>query len=352
MSAAIVFDRVSVVYGRRPERALALADAGAAREAILAETGLGLGAHDASLTVRAGEIAVLMGLSGSGKSTLLRAVNGLAPVVRGRLTVRGRDGAPVEIGRCAAPALRGLRRGGVAMVFQQFALLPWRSVAGNVGLGLEFSGLGRAERRERVAAALDLVGLSDWASRPVGMLSGGMRQRVGLARALATEPAILLMDEPFSALDPLIRGRLQDELLELQARVGCTVLFVSHDLEEAVKLGSTISVMDGGRIVQTGRPQDIVLRPATAHVAEFVRGMNPIGVLTARDAMAPDPGPGDPARRLDPGAPLAAALPLFALSEAPVWVGTAEGPVEGRILPGAVCGLLARSVAPLARAAE
>lgn len=353
MTEAIAFDQISVVYGPRPDRALARADAGASREAILAETGLGLGVIDATLSVRAGEIAVLMGLSGSGKSTLLRAVNGLAPVVRGRLTVRDRDGSALEVGRCAPAALRRLRRGGVAMVFQHFALLPWRSVAGNVGLGLEFSGLPRPERRARIEAALDLVGLADWAARPVGTLSGGMRQRVGLARALATEPAILLMDEPFSALDPLIRGRLQDELLDLQARIGCTVLFVSHDLEEAVKLGSTISVLEGGRIVQTGRPQDIVLRPATPHVAEFVSGMNPIGVLTARDAMTPDPGPGDPMRRLDPEAALTEALPLFALSESPVWVGRVDGPVEGRILPGAVCGLLARAtLQPAARAAE
>lgn len=342
MTAAIAFDRVSVIYGRRPERALALADGGATRETILAETGQGLGVIDATLSVGVGEIAVLMGLSGSGKSTLLRAVNGLAPVTRGRLTVRGRNGAAVALDRCAPVALRGLRRGGVAMVFQHFGLLPWRSVAGNVALGLEFSGLARTARQARVAEALDLVGLAAWADRPVGALSGGMRQRVGLARALATEPEILLMDEPFSALDPLIRARLQDELLALQARLGCTVLFVSHDLDEAVKLGSTISVLEGGRIVQSGRPKDIVLRPETAHVAEFVRGMNPIGVLTARDAMTPDGGPGDPLRRLAPEAPLAEALPLFATSEAPVWVGRPDGPVEGRILPGAVCGLLAR----------
>ena len=340
---AIAFDRVCVVYGRRPDRALALADQGATREEVHAATGLGLGVHDATLEVRPGEIAVLMGLSGSGKSTLLRAVNGLAPLARGRLTVRDRTGALIEVGGCGVSALRDLRRGGVAMVFQQFALLPWRSVAGNVALGLELSGLPRRDRRARAEAALDLVGLADWAGRPVASLSGGMRQRVGLARALATEPAILLMDEPFSALDPLIRARLQDELKALQARIGCTILFVSHDLEEAVKLGSAITILEGGRIVQTGRPQDIVLRPGNAHVAEFVAHLNPIGVLTARDAMAPHAGPGDPARRLAPEAPLAEALPMFATSEAPVWVGQMGGPVEGRILPGAVCALLGRT---------
>ena len=169
-----------------------------------------------------------------------------------------------------------------------------------------------------------------------------MQQRVGLARAFATDAEILLMDEPFSALDPLIRNRLQDELLQLQDKMHCTIVFVSHDLEEAVKLGNTITIMEGGRIVQTGRPEDIVLRPANGYVADFVAHLNPLSVLTAADAMTADPGPGDPGRMLAPEAPLREALPLFAASDAPVWVGR-NGATEGQISPRAVCAMLART---------
>ena len=171
------------------------------------------------------------------------------------------------------------------MVFQQFGLLPWRTVAENVGLGLELRGEPPAARQRIVAEQLELVGLSQWADRSAGELSGGMQQRVGLARAFATNAGILLMDEPFSALDPLIRDRLQDELLALQARVRKTILFVSHDLDEALRLGDRISIMRHGRIVQTGEPQDIVLRPADDYVAEFVRRMNPLKVLTGAMVM-------------------------------------------------------------------
>jgi glycine betaine/proline transport system ATP-binding protein len=175
------------------------------------------------------------------------------------------------------------------MVFQQFGLLPWRSVAENVGLGLELRGMAAAERRRVVAEQLELVGLAQWADRSVGELSGGMQQRVGLARAFATNADILLMDEPFSALDPLIRDKLQDELLALQARVRKTILFVSHDLDEALRLGDRISIMRHGRIVQTGTAQDIVLRPADDYVAEFVRRMNPLKVLNGEMVMRARP---------------------------------------------------------------
>jgi glycine betaine/proline transport system ATP-binding protein len=171
------------------------------------------------------------------------------------------------------------------MMFQQFGLLPWRTVRDNVGLGLELRGDPAATRRKVVDEKLELVGLSQWADRYVSELSGGMQQRVGLARAFATEADILLMDEPFSALDPLIRTKLQDELCALQERVKKTILFVTHDLDEALKLGDQISVLEGGRIVQTGAPEDIVLRPANAYVAEFVQHMNPLGVLTGRMVM-------------------------------------------------------------------
>ena len=285
-AAAVTFDRVDIVFGPRPARALALIDEGRSRDEILAATGHVIGVAGASLTVRAGEICVLMGLSGSGKSTLLRAVNRLARPARGSVTVHHR-GRPVDVCGCDAATLRDLRSGGVAMVFQQFALLPWRSVRDNVGMGLELRGMGRRERHRIVDEKLAMVGLERWADKHAHELSGGMQQRVGLARAFATDADILLMDEPFSALDPLIRARLQDELLELQARLKKTILFVSHDLDEAAKLGSRIVIMEGGRIVQAGTVADIVLRPADAYVTDFVRHMNPLDALKADTFMVP-----------------------------------------------------------------
>jgi glycine betaine/proline transport system ATP-binding protein len=287
MSAAIEFRDVDILFpreagrkgGRSLQAALAKLDAGASREEILAQCGVVLGVAGASLAIRPGEICVMMGLSGSGKSTLMRAANGLNAVTRGQVLVAGSVG-PIDVARCSAEDLRRLRRERIAMVFQQFGLLPWRTVAENVGLGLELRGEAPAERQRVVERQLELVGLSQWAARGVGELSGGMQQRVGLARAFATNADILLMDEPFSALDPLIRDKLQDELLALQARVKKTILFVSHDLDEALRLGDRISIMRHGRIVQTGTPQDIVLRPADEYVAEFVRRMNPLKVLT------------------------------------------------------------------------
>jgi glycine betaine/proline transport system ATP-binding protein len=225
-------------------------------------------------------------LSGSGKSTLLRAANGLAPVTRGSVLL-GAGGPVLDVARCDAVSLASARRQRVSMVFQHAALLPWRTVEENVGLGLELRGDPVAERERIIAEKLQWVGLADWAKRSIGELSGGMQQRVGLARAFATEAPLLLMDEPFSALDPLIRSRLQEELRLLQQRVRKTLLFVSHDLDEALRLGDRIAIMDGGQIVQTGTPQDIVLRPATARVAEFVQHMNPLTALTAAMVMRP-----------------------------------------------------------------
>ncbi len=289
MSVAVDFQAVSIVFGDKPEAALPLMDAGQSRAEIQEATGQILGVHDCSITVGAGEILVLMGLSGSGKSTLLRAVNALNPVVRGRVMVN--DGSGMADITSAAPAdLRTLRQNRVAMVFQQFGLLPWCTVAENVGLGLELAGMAKAQRAEKVAAQLALVGLTDWGDRKVNELSGGMQQRVGLARAFATEAPILLMDEPFSALDPLIRTRLQDELLELQTNLKRTIIFVSHDLDEAFKLGDRIAIMEGGRIVQCGSPQEIFTNPANDYVADFVLHMNPLGVLTASDVMVPAAG--------------------------------------------------------------
>ncbi len=284
--SAVNFDNVSIVFGDKPKSALPLMDQGKDRAEVQQATGQVLGVHDCSLTVEEGEILVLMGLSGSGKSTLLRAVNGLNPLARGEVKVS--DGQQyVSVTNASAKSLRELRQRRVAMVFQQFGLLPWRSVAENGGLGLELSGMERGKREAKVTEQLALVGLADWANHKVSELSGGMQQRVGLARAFATDAPILLMDEPFSALDPLIRTRLQNELLDLQKKLKRTIIFVSHDLDEAFKLGNRIAIMEGGRIVQCGTPRDIFSNPVNEYVADFVAHMNPLGVLFARDLMEP-----------------------------------------------------------------
>ncbi|ADZ71988.1 choline ABC transporter ATP-binding protein [Polymorphum gilvum] len=289
MSEPVVsFRNVDIVFGDRPQAALPLIDAGLSRREIRERTGQILGVADATFDIHPGEVIVLMGLSGSGKSTLLRAVNGLNPVIRGTVLVRDGDEL-VDPATCGEERLRRLRRSRIAMVFQQFALLPWRTVADNVGFGLELAGVPAEERRTRVAAQLDLVGLQGWGEKQVHELSGGMQQRVGLARAFATEAPILLMDEPFSALDPLIRARLQDELLDLQKTLNRTIVFVSHDLDEAAKIGSRIAIMEGGRVIQLGTPQEIVRAPANGYVADFVGHMNPLNVLRAQDIMTPLP---------------------------------------------------------------
>ena len=290
MSIAVEFNKVSIVFGDKPNDALPLMDQGLDRSEIQVKTGQVLGVHDCSLSVAEGEILVLMGLSGSGKSTLLRAVNGLNPVIRGSVRVND-NGSMVNITDADPAQLCHMRQHCIAMVFQQFGLLPWRSVRENTGLGLELAGMPLNERNAKIDEQLALVGLSDWAERKVGDLSGGMQQRVGLARAFVTDAPILLMDEPFSALDPLIRTRLQDELLDLQRDLKRTIIFVSHDLDEAFKLGDRIAIMEGGRIVQCGTPQDIFSNPANEYVADFVAHMNPLGVLCARDVVDPTDAP-------------------------------------------------------------
>lgn len=284
MTVAVDFKNVDIVFGPDTRDALAMVDKGATRADILEQTGNVLGCAGANLTVKEGEISVLMGLSGSGKSTLLRAVNRLNIVSRGQVMVKnGND--MVDVVSCDEATLRQLRQHQVAMVFQQFGLLPWRTVEENVGFGLELAGVPEAERKVRVEKQLKLVNLDPWAKKYAHELSGGMQQRVGLARAFATEAPILLMDEPFSALDPLIRTKLQDELLQLQKTLKKTIIFVSHDLEEALKIGSTITIMEGGRIVQSGPPEDIVLKPANDYVREFISNVNPLSVLTAWNVM-------------------------------------------------------------------
>jgi glycine betaine/proline transport system ATP-binding protein len=280
------FRHVDTVFGPNPETALDLLDRGEERAAILERTGHVVGVADATIAIEEGEICVLMGLSGSGKSTLLRCVNRLNRATRGEILVDDANG-PVDVTRCDPATLQRLRTHRIAMVFQQFALLPWRTVAENVGFGLELRGMAKAERDRVVAEKLKLVGLEQWRDKYAHELSGGMQQRVGLARAFATDADILLMDEPFSALDPLIRARLQDELLDLQRKLKKTIIFVSHDLDEAMKLGSHIAIMEAGRIVQDGEPEDIVLNPSNDYVADFVAHMNPLNVLTGISLMTP-----------------------------------------------------------------
>jgi len=291
MKPAIEFKQVDILFPPNTRGSQALVNQafealqqGKTRAQIQDELKVIVGVANASLSVSPGHISVLMGLSGSGKSTLLRAANRLNPVTRGEVWVTHREQS-VDVAHCDVKTLREIRRHTVAMMFQQFGLLPWRTVRDNVGFGLELRGDPLAQRQKIVDEKLELVGLSAWANRQLRELSGGMQQRVGLARAFATDADILLMDEPFSALDPLIRSKLQDELLDLQQRLRKTILFVTHDLDEALKLGNQISILEGGRIVQTGSPEEIVLTPKTAYVAEFVQHMNPLVVLTGKMVM-------------------------------------------------------------------
>lgn len=334
--SAVEFDKVSIVFGPKPDVALPLMDQGQSRGEIQESSGQVLGVHDCSLSVAEGEILVLMGLSGSGKSTLLRAVNGLNPVARGEVRISDGD-KMISVTNADAATLRALRLSRVAMVFQQFGLLPWRTVAENVGLGLELGNMAKAERNEKVTEQLALVGLSDWADRKVGELSGGMQQRVGLARAFATDAPILLMDEPFSALDPLIRARLQDELIDLQDKLKRTIIFVSHDLDEAFKLGDRIAIMEGGRIVQCGTPRDIFSKPANDYVADFVAHMNPLGVLCARDVM--EPAVGKPEKTVGPDELIQAVMERVTASGIPVGV-VEDGVLLGQITKDTVLAKL------------
>ncbi|TCK02620.1 choline ABC transporter ATP-binding protein [Marinobacterium mangrovicola] len=282
--AAVEIKDLDVVFGNNQAQTLSLIDQGLSRQEILEKTGDVVGVQGASLSVNEGEICVLMGLSGSGKSSLLRAVNGLNQVSRGSLEVQDGD-ARVDLANCNAQTLRHLRSKRISMVFQKFALMPWLSVVDNVAFGLEMQNVGKKERRRRALEKLEMVGLSEWQDKFPHELSGGMQQRVGLARAFTMDSDILLMDEPFSALDPLIRAQLQDELIELQERMKKTILFVSHDLDEALKIGSHIAIMESARIIQHGKPEDIVLNPSNAYVEDFVAHTNPLNVLRGRSLM-------------------------------------------------------------------
>ncbi|EGR3402901.1 choline ABC transporter ATP-binding protein [Vibrio parahaemolyticus] len=281
---AITIENLDVVFGQQQSQALTLLDQGKSRQEIIDETGQVVGVDNVSLTVKRGEICVLMGLSGSGKSSLLRTVNGLNEISRGSLKIQDGDDM-VELANCNEQTLRHLRTHRVSMVFQKFALMPWLTVLDNVAFGLEMQGIGKAERRAKAREQLEMVGLSEWESKFPHELSGGMQQRVGLARAFAMDTDILLMDEPFSALDPLIRAQLQDELILLQEKLNKTILFVSHDLDEALKIGNNIAIMESGKLIQHGKPEQIILAPETDYVADFVAHTNPLNVLKGRSLM-------------------------------------------------------------------
>jgi glycine betaine/proline transport system ATP-binding protein len=276
----IVVRDVYKIFGHRPDAALELLERGEDKHAILRQTRSTVAVHDASFEVYPGETFVIMGLSGSGKSTLVRLLNRLIEATRGDIRVAGQD-----VRELKRDELTRLRREKFGMVFQRFALLPHRTVLDNVAFGLEIQGVGRDERHQRARDALVLVGLTGWEDSRPEELSGGMQQRVGLARALASDPDILLMDEPFSALDPLMRRQMQEELIDLQARLRKTIVFITHDLDEAIRLGDRVAIMKDGRIVQLGTPEDIILRPADDYVASFVEGHDKSEMLTARDVM-------------------------------------------------------------------
>jgi len=266
------------VFGRNPQQAVKRLKSGETRTDVL---DVGTAAViDASFTVNRGEIFVIMGLSGSGKSTIIRMLNGLHDVTDGTINIAGDQITGIPAGR-----LRELRRDRVSMVFQHFALLPHRTVAANVAYPLELKGTGRTERLRKAEEILSLVGLEGWGDKLPSELSGGMQQRVGIARALAADTDILLMDEAFSALDPLIRREMQEQLVELQAKLQKTIVFITHDLNEAMFLGDRIAVMRDGRIVQIGTPEDILTDPANDYVAQFVQDVDRARVLTAANVM-------------------------------------------------------------------
>ncbi|AIU89527.1 glycine betaine/L-proline ABC transporter ATP-binding protein ProV [Pectobacterium odoriferum] len=266
------------IFGEHPDRAFKLIDKGLSKDQVFEKTGLTVGVKDASLAIEEGEIFVIMGLSGSGKSTMVRLLNRLIEPTRGQVLIDGED-----ISRISDTALRDVRRKKISMVFQSFALMPHLNILNNTAFGMELAGVPKAEREQKALDALQQVGLEAYAASYPDELSGGMRQRVGLARALANDPDILLMDEAFSALDPLIRTEMQDELIKLQSRHQRTIIFISHDLDEAMRIGDRIAIMHGGEVIQVGTPDEILNNPANDYVRTFFRGVDISHVFSAKD---------------------------------------------------------------------
>jgi glycine betaine/proline transport system ATP-binding protein len=328
VTAAVECRDVWKIFGASPERALAaLRDQGLSKAEVMQRHDSVVGVAGASFAVKSGEIFCIMGLSGSGKSTLVRHINGLIRPTAGQILIDGQDIA----GRQRAE-LRRIRAEKIGMVFQNFALLPHRTVIENVAFGLELREVPQARRIARAHDMLKLVDLADWADHWPHELSGGMQQRVGLARALAGDPDILLMDEPFGALDPLIRRQLQDEFLALSRAMRKTTIFITHDLDEAMRFGSRIGIMRDGRLIQIGTAREIVRDPVDDYVASFVAGISPIEVLRAADVMMPldaDAPPPPGARRIAPDSELGPLAAQLAGSTLPAVVVDPAGRVLG-----------------------
>ena len=334
---AIVMRNVTKIFGKDSQisSAGALLEAGRSKADVQAETGCVIGLDDVSLDVAPGKIFVVMGLSGSGKSTLIRHVNRLIEPTSGQIIVDG-----VDVRRMSDDELRQFRRHKVAMVFQKFGLLPHRSVLENVAYGLEVRGVSRKARLDEAAKWIEVVGLAGYENSRPRQLSGGQQQRVGLARALALDTDVLLMDEAFSALDPLIRSGMQDQLVTLQKSLQKTILFITHDFDEALKIGDRVAVLRDGAVQQVGKPEDIVLRPANDHIEEFVRDVNKARAIHVRSVMQKGDFPA-----CEAAIPMTArcedVLPLFADHE---WVGVADehGQQVGRASAKQVIAALAR----------
>ncbi len=330
-------DGVWKIFGPRADRVLGTPDAGLSRAELRAKTGCVAAVKDVSLDVWPGEVFVVMGLSGSGKSTLVRTLIRLIEPTAGTIRIDGRD-----VMACSSAELRELRRHSVSMIFQHFGLLAHRRVIDNVAFGLEIQGVAKAERLLKAREMLRVVGLEEVENSFPDQLSGGMQQRVGVARAFVVNPAVMLYDEPFSALDPLIRRDMQDEVMRLQRETGKTMVFITHDLPEALRLGDRIAIMRDGAIVQLGTPEELVGSPADEYVANFVRDIPRSHVLTLRWIMR-EPGPGDDLNgpSVEVGTVVRDAIPLLAASERPLVAvegGRAVGIVDRSAVLAAIAG--------------
>ena len=315
------------VYGPNADRIVGSPDASLSRQELLEKTGCVAAVRDVSFDVTEGEVFVVMGLSGSGKSTLVRMINRLHDPTAGQVLIDGEDVVQLDDER-----LREIRRKKISMVFQHFGLFPHRRIVENVAFGLEVQGIDKDERNAKADEVLNTVGLGGWGNSYPDELSGGMQQRVGLARALATDPEIMLFDEPFSALDPLIRRDMQDEVLKLQRELKKTMIFITHDLMEALKLGNRIAIMKDGAFVQVGTPEEVVAHPADSYVSDFIRDVPRAHVLTARTIMAPVSGGNGQsyASDISPNTVIQDLLPLVVNSDLPLRV------TEGDVTIGVV----------------
>jgi glycine betaine/proline transport system ATP-binding protein len=322
------------VYGPHPERIVGSPEAKLPRAELLEKTGCVAAVRDVSFDVGQGEVFVVMGLSGSGKSTLVRMINRLHDPTAGEILIEGED-----VMTLPGERLRDIRRRKISMVFQHFGLFPHRRIVDNVGYGLEVRGINKADRVRRSLEVIEVVGLSGWGDHYPDELSGGMQQRVGLARALATDPEIMLFDEPFSALDPLIRRDMQDEVIRLQRELKKTMIFITHDLMEALKLGDRIAIMKDGMFVQVGTPEEVVAAPADDYVADFTRDVPRAHVLTARSIMRPTNGYAGDGPAVEPETVIQALIPMVAESDRTIRViedGTVIGVVDRKAVMSAM----------------